>query len=376
MINLDRFYTELEKIGVDFFTGVPDSLLKSFCAYVTDKVDPEKHIISANEGGAVGLAIGYYLATGKLPLVYLQNSGLGNVINPLTSLADRDVYSIPLLFMIGWRGEPGVKDEPQHVKQGKVTLETLEVLGVPHVVIDENEKKSLSKLNEIVKISLDESRPVAVVVRKNTFSDYKLKQDSIASFPHNREDAIKVILENLSADDVIVSTTGMTSRELFEYRSEMGDGHGRDFLTVGGMGHASQIALGVSKGCPEKNVVCIDGDGAALMHLGSLSISGTSGVKNFKHIVINNGSHDSVGGQPTLAFDVDLSAIAKAIGYNCFKKCDSLSDLEDILPDFLGSEGPVFLEICTAKGNRSDLGRPTTTPIENKIAFMENLGVS
>ena len=373
MINPSNFYNALKTSGVDFFTGVPDSLLKSFCAYVTDNSSPEKHVIAANEGGAVGLAIGYYLSTGKLPLVYLQNSGLGNVINPLTSLADHDVYSIPLLFLIGWRGKPDSIDEPQHIKQGKITLETLDVLDVPYIIIDENEKQSINKLSGIIKRSLDESKPVAVVVKKNSFLDYQLKQEQSTSFMHKREDVIKMIADNLSVNDVVVSTTGMSSRELFEYRAFKGDGHGKDFLTVGGMGHASQIALGVAKGNPKKNVVCIDGDGSTIMHLGSLSISGSSDVKNFKHIVVNNGSHDSVGGQPTVAFDINLTAIAEANGYKCFKRCDSMSSLDKVIIDFLRSEGPVFLEILAAKGSRSNLGRPTKTPIENKIAFMKNL---
>jgi len=375
MISPEIFYNKMLESGVDFFTGVPDSLLKSFCAYVTDNTPVEKHVIAANEGASVGLAIGYHLATGKTPLVYLQNSGLGNTINPLASLADKEVYSTPMVLMVGWRGEPGVKDEPQHVKQGRITPATLDVMEIPYVVIDKDEESSLSKLIELLELANRESKPCAILVKKGAFSSYKLQNDIASDLSYKREDVVTAVANSLSETDLVVATTGMASRELFEFRASKKQGHSSDFLTVGGMGHASQIALGVAKGDSSRNVICLDGDGAALMHLGSLAISGMSQCKNFKHIVINNGAHDSVGGQPTLAFDIDLTAIAKASGYNCFKKCTSLDELSGVLPEFLSSEGPVFLEVLAAKGNRADLGRPTTTPQENKEAFMANIGV-
>lgn len=375
MINPKTFFNELSALGVNFYAGVPDSLLKSFCAYVTDNVAKENHVITANEGAAVGLGIGYHLSVGGIPLVYLQNSGLGNTINPIASLADEEVYSIPILLMIGWRGEPGVKDEPQHVKQGRVTLETLEVMGIPYVVIDENEAESIEKLKEITNISKQASKPCAIVVKKGAFSKYNLKESMSKRASYRREDVIKLVAKNLSEKELVVSTTGMASRELFEYRADNNLGHSADFLTVGGMGHASQIALGVAIGAKDRNVVCIDGDGAALMHMGSLAISGMSKANNFKHIVINNGAHDSVGGQPTLAFEVDLTAVAKACGYECFPRCKSLEQLQDVIQQFLQADGPLFLEVLCDIGSRSDLGRPTTSPKENKHAYMENIGV-
>lgn len=375
MVNPEVFYKTLIENNVDFFTGVPDSLLKSFCAYVTDHAPEGNHIITANEGASVGLAIGYHLSTGRIPLLYLQNSGLGNTINPLASLADKEVYSIPMVLMIGWRGEPGVKDEPQHVKQGRITLNTLDVMEIPYEVITEDEVDSLVKIKSMIELASLESKPCAVLVKKGAFSSYKLDSDLVGQFKQKREDAVKVIADSLSKDDLVVATTGMASRELFEHRANSNEAHDSDFLTVGGMGHASQIALGVAKGKPDRNVICIDGDGAAIMHMGSLAISGTSKCKNLKHIVINNGSHDSVGGQPTIAFDVDLTAIAKSSGYLCFNPCSSLTELEGVLPEFLNCEGPAFLEVYTSKGNRSELGRPTTTPLENKEAFMRSLGV-
>jgi phosphonopyruvate decarboxylase len=375
MIKPSEFFNLLQGEGVEYFAGVPDSLLKAICAYISDSVSANNHVISANEGAAVGLGIGYHLATGNLPLVYMQNSGLGNIINPLTSLADEDVYSIPMLLLIGWRGEPGVKDEPQHVKQGRVTLDTLEALGVPYEVIDSNcEGLELAeKLKKACDFAKNNSRAFALVVRKGAFEPYTLKAASDEVQEYRREDAIKDIVEHLSNDDIVVSTTGMASRELFEYRKAKGQSHGADFLTVGGMGHASQIAMGIASQKSNRNVLCIDGDGAALMHMGSLAIIGQSQLTNYKHIVINNGAHDSVGGQPTVANSISLPDIAKACGYSAIISCDNLDSIGNSLNNFFSSEGPCFMEIKVGKGNRKDLGRPTTTPIENKIAFMQNL---
>lgn len=372
MVECSDFFEYLRESGIEFFTGVPDSLLKSICAYISDNVPSERHIIAANEGASVGMALGYHLATGKLPLVYLQNSGLGNLINPLLSLADRDVYSVPMMLLIGWRGEPGVKDEPQHIKQGVVTLSTLEALDIPHIIID-HETDYSSKLDPLLERARRESRPVAVVVRKNTFQGYKLKQVIPQISNDTREDAISMIAEALSEKDLIVSTTGMASRELFEYRKNNNQTHDKDFLTVGGMGHASQIALGIATNIKNRTVVCIDGDGSALMHLGSLAINGQNGTRNFKHIVLNNAAHDSVGGQPTVAQKVSLTSIAEASGYRWIMRCSNLAELESSLDDFLHSVGPSFLEVAVARGSRTDLGRPTTTPIDNKIAFMKNI---
>jgi len=373
MIKASFFYNLLKEHGVEYFTGVPDSLLKSFCAYVSDYSPKSNHIIAANEGAAVGLALGYHLATEKLPMVYMQNSGLGNTVNPILSLADKDVYSIPMLLLVGWRGEPGEKDEPQHVKQGKVTVAMLEAMGIPYEIIDSDEDKVAAQIKKASKLALDSSIPVALVIKKGTFDSYTLKANDDVVTTYKREDAVKKIVDRLSSDDVVVSTTGMASRELFEYRKAKGQSHRADFLTVGGMGHASQIALGIAGQKKERNIICIDGDGAALMHLGSMAISGQSGLNNFKHIVINNGAHDSVGGQPTIANDICLDKIAKGCGYTYAKCCNSLEDFEQYFSDFMENKGPAFLEVKVAKGNRKDLGRPTTSPQENKFAFIGNL---
>jgi len=297
MIEVKEFYNELLNNDINFFTGVPDSLLKSFCAYIKDNVSSEKNIVSANEGNAIGLVSGYYLASKKIGLVYMQNSGLGNALNPLVSLADKLVYSIPMLLIIGWRGEPNKKDEPQHKKQGLITTETLEMLGIKYEILDEdtsNDEMRL-KVKRAYSYMTKNNEPYALVIKKDTFDEYKLKSNSIFDFEMTREEAIEIVISKMKENSVTVSTTGMASRELFELREKHKENHSRDFLTVGSMGHASQIALGIALSNKDKGVYCIDGDGALLMHLGGLAIIGNQEPKNFKHILINNGSHDSVG---------------------------------------------------------------------------------
>ena len=370
MIQTKEFYESLDQNGIDFYTGVPDSLLKDICSYISDNATVEKHVISANEGGAVALATGYYLATSKLPLVYMQNSGFGNTINPLLSLADPKVYSIPMLLLIGWRGEPGVKDEPQHVKQGEVSETLLKALDIPHVIIS-NQTLDIDK---IIKDSVEHAKtnntPFAILVKKGTFEPYSLKNKLKTNFDLTREQAIIKSTELLYDSDIVVATTGKTSRELFEFRSRNNQGHHRDFLTVGGMGHANQIALGIALAKPEKTVYCFDGDGAVLMHTGSLGIVGDLKIENFKHIIFNNGAHDSVGGQPTIGFDIDFGKIAKSFNYNKVFRIEKLNDFDEIFMNFQKEKGPCLLEIIVNKGARKDLGRPTVSPKENKLDFM------
>lgn len=364
MISCKDFYELLTEKGIDFFTGVPDSLLKDFNAYIMD--NSNNHIITANEGNAIAMATGYHLATGKTPLVYMQNSGHGNAINPLTSLADKDVYSIPMILLIGWRGEPGNQDEPQHIKQGKVTINILESLEIPYTIMPdslENLTLNVSKL----------SSPYALVVKKGTFEPYTLKNKLETLYDSKREDAIKLIVNSLAEKDIIVSTTGKTSRELFEYREEKRQGHERDFLTVGSMGHSSSIAMSIALQKKERQVYCLDGDGALIMHMGSLAVIGQQRPKNFRHIVFNNGCHESVGGQPTAGFYIDIPAIAKACGYNLVMRAEKPEEIKEKLKLLKNSEGPALLEIRINNSSRSDLGRPTTTPKENKEKFMDFL---
>lgn len=369
MLACNDFYDALTKHHITFFAGVPDSLLKDICAYITDHTGSERHIITANEGNAVALATGYYLSTGHPGLVYMQNSGLGNAVNPLTSLADPEVYSIPLLMLIGWRGEPGSKDEPQHVKQGKITLQLLETLGIPYSILPAEPVQALFVVQEATRVMEQSLCPYALVVRADTFQPYRLQKHIVTAYEMVREDAIKTFVEWNQPEDIVVSTTGKASRELFEQRKHVGR-MSQDFLTVGSMGHASQIALGIALMHPDQQVFCLDGDGAFIMHMGVLATIGTQRVPNFKHIVINNGAHDSVGGQPTAGFDIDIPSIARACGYTYATRAETREQLMAQLDHLRASPGPALLEVRVNKGARPNLGRPTASPIQNKESFM------
>ena len=376
MIRPSFFYDRLKDFGIDFFTGVPDSLLKNLCAYITDHADDSHNIIAANEGGAMGLAAGHYLATGQIPVVYMQNSGEGNIINPLASLTDPDVYNIPVLLVIGWRGKPGVHDEPQHVKQGKVTTGLLNVMGIDYTVLSKEEDKAESQIKKAVEYMQRTNECYALVIEKDTFDSYILQNIEKNDLTMSREEAIQTVAAALGEKDCIVSTTGMISRELFEYRAAMNQGHERDFLTVGSMGHASQIALGIALAQPNRRVWCFDGDGAAIMHMGSMAIVAQKASGNYVHVVFNNGAHDSVGGQPTVGLRINLPAVAKAVGFNKIYSVNNKEELQKILDSNIlsvTSEGATFLEVKVRKGNRKDLGRPITTPIQNKEALMSFL---
>ena len=375
MINCEKFYNAMSEEGLGLYAGVPDSLLKEICACINERSGEAEHVIAANEGSAVALALGSYLATGKVGMVYMQNSGLGNAVNPLLSLADEQVYSIPVLLMIGWRGEPGVKDEPQHLKQGEVTLGMLEAMGVPYEILPDTDDQAQAVLKQMVSHARDKKKPTAVVVRKDTFAKYHRKTDVLGSpkMTLKREQALEVILDEIPEEDLVVATTGMISREIFEYRDKTGRGHERDFLTVGGMGHCSQIAMGIAASDKNRQLYCVDGDGAVIMHMGSLAITGQYRGGNLMHIVLNNGCHDSVGGQPSAGLDIDIPAIAKACGYSKAMSVDTEKGIRREMQRFAGTqynaEAPVLLEVRVLPGSRSDLGRPTTTPIENKEGF-------
>ncbi len=371
MISPEYFYGKLADMGVGFFTGVPDSLLKHLCAYLKDNVPDDRNIIAANEGCAVGLAAGYHLATNKVPMVYMQNSGMGNATNPLLSLADPDVYNIPMVLVIGWRGEPGVHDEPQHVKQGKITCTLLETMGIPYGVLPSDEDGCDRLFDTCRKHLVEKGSPFAIVVRKDTFSEYKpSKKAEDHPYEMSREDAIGIIAAK-EKGSIFVSTTGMASRELYELRDRNGEPHDSDFLTVGSMGHSSQIALGIALNRPERRIVCIDGDGAVIMHMGGMSTISTMAPGNMTHIMINNGVHDSVGGQPTTSREIDIHGIAQSMGYKHVFTVETKAELEKALEC---KEGPVFLQVMVRRGNRKDLGRPKSTPAENKNALMKNIG--
>ena len=372
MITPKFFVEKLRNGGIDFFTGVPDSLLKNVCAYITDNCNDDNNIITANEGGAVALAAGYHLATGKVGCVYMQNSGEGNAVNPLASLTDREVYHIPLLLLIGWRGRPGIHDEPQHVKQGKVTTGMLNVMGINYDVLSKDEDTAAKQIERALRIIHETGNAYALVVEKDTFDSYTLQNVTNSGYTLSREEAIQTVAASIPENAVIVSTTGMISRELFEYRTAMEQGHERDFLTVGSMGHASMIALGIALQHPERKVYCFDGDGASIMHMGNMAIVGSKLPKNYVHVVFNNGAHDSVGGQPTVGHDIDLVEIAHAMHYNNAVCVDTAEQLKETLANMPDS-GLQLIEVRVKKGNRKDLGRPTTTPLQNKEALMQFL---
>eukprot|EP01029_Cantina_marsupialis_P006147 TRINITY_DN16691_c0_g2_i1.p1 TRINITY_DN16691_c0_g2~~TRINITY_DN16691_c0_g2_i1.p1 ORF type:complete len:431 (-),score=138.82 TRINITY_DN16691_c0_g2_i1:155-1255(-) len=363
----------LDERGMNFFTGVPDSLLKDFCAYITDNSTPEKHLITANEGAAVGYAAGYHMATGKVPIVYMQNSGLGNTVNPIMSLADPGVYSIPMLMIIGWRGEPGKRDEPQHRVQGAKTPAMLASMDIPFEVLPDFAEGAEEVLDHALHYIKKRNAPYALLVKKQTFEKYALKNTVVNEFPLSREEFLEQIIPKLDRWDVVVGTTGFTSREIFELREKYNQDHSRDFLTVGSMGHAATIGLGIAAAKPSRNVYVFDGDGAALMHMGGMATIGKLAPKNLKHVIINNIVHDSVGGQPTGCENVDFGKVAEGCGYKTILSATTIEEIQEAVPKFQNAEGPALLEVFVHGGARKDLGRPTTTPIENKDSFMEFL---
>lgn len=358
--------------GIDFYTGVPDSFLKGLCdeLFARFGTDSPSHIVAHNEGGAIGLCAGHTLSTGKPALCYMQNSGLGNTVNPLTSLMDPAVYSLPCLLVIGWRGEPGVKDEPQHVKQGAVTLSQLDLLDIPYEILspDTDDETFQTSFRTLLSV-LEKGMPAALVVRKGALTSQEhpaYGNDAVLS----RERAAEIILDASGETDAFVTTTGKLSREVFELREARGEGHSHDFLTVGSMGHASMIALRIAEENPGRRVWCLDGDGALLMHLGSLPVIGCRHPSNLIHAVINNGAHETVGGMPVCSGTLDITSLARAADYSCVLRADSEDSLRAVLRDLPCLSGPVLLEIRCACGARSDLGRPTTTPLQNRDAFM------
>ena len=366
-MNVEKF---LKKLDVDFFVGVPDSQLKELCNHLMYNygLDRAHHIIAANEGNCVAIAAGYYLSTGKIPVVYMQNSGEGNIINPVASLTSSKVYSIPIIFIVGWRGKPGVHDEPQHVFQGEITLKLLEDIGIKYCVLNnELNEESIDKNICELKKQLELGNSIAFVVEKNFFDsniifEYKNSYDLL------REDIIEHIVK-VSGNDPIISTTGKTSRELFEIREKLKQTHNKDFLTVGSMGHASSISLGIALNS-KKRIWCIDGDGAAIMHLGAMTTIGYYNPKNLIHIIINNESHESVGGQPTVASKIDFVNIAKSCGYQYAVCVDNLDEFDIILNEILSKNILCFIEVKSKIGSRTNLGRPTLKPAENKERFM------
>ncbi len=366
--------TFVNMLNVDFYTGVPDSLLKPLCNYLMDAygIDSKHHMIAANEGNCTAIAAGYHLATGKVPAVYMQNSGEGNVINPLASLLNDKVYAIPMIFIVGWRGEPGVHDEPQHIYQGEVTVKLLEDMDVAaYVVTKETTEEELDAQMQVFRSLLAQGKDVAFVVKKGALSFEKNVEYSNKN--HMRREEIIEHIVNVSKEDPILSTTGKASRELFEIREKNGQSHKYDFLTVGSMGHTSSIALGVALQKPQQKIWCIDGDGAMLMHMGAMAVIGANKPSNLVHIVINNGAHETVGGLPTVASEINLVKMAEACGYPYAVRVSEFEQLDKELQAAKERRELTLIEVECAIGARKDLGRPTTTALENKENFMRYL---
>ena len=364
----------VEIIGSEFYTGVPDSQLKALCNYLMSRygIDPHHHVIAANEGNCTALAAGYHLATGKVPVVYMQNSGEGNIINPAASLLNDKVYAIPVVFVVGWRGEPGIHDEPQHIYQGEVTVKLLEDMDIATFVIGkETTDAEAAEAMESFRKILAAGKDVAFVIRKGALTDAP-KVEYKNDYTMVREEIIQHIVK-ASGEDPIISTTGKASRELFETRAANGQSHKYDFLTVGSMGHASSIALGVAVNKPEQRIWCVDGDGAVLMHMGSMAVMGANKPANIIHVVINNGAHETVGGMPTVAGSIDLVKIALACGYPNAVCVDNFEELDYELEAAKARNALSLIEVKCSIGARDDLGRPTTTALENKQNFMEYL---
>lgn len=374
MISPEDFVTWLAEHNVRDYAGVPDSLLKNLGNQLLADENVRSHTIVANEGNAIGQAIGVYLGTGNPAAVYMQNSGLGNAINPILSLADKQVFGIPMIVIIGWRGRPGTKDEPQHLKQGRVMMEMINAMEFPVEILPTDSEDAKKVVSTLLETSRNERTPVFLVVRENTFS--AVIASSVREFELSlptREEALSLFLSTAGTDAAVFATTGMLSRELFELRQTHPETEHLDFMTVGGMGHASSIALGFALSKPGKSVWCLDGDGALLMHAGALATIGHVGPKNFRHLVFNNGVHDSVGGQPTSITSVDIQELGKAMGYASTSRADSLEELALKLEELFHSDGPALLEIKIRPGHRPDLGRPTRTPNESMLLFMANL---
>jgi phosphonopyruvate decarboxylase len=377
VIKAEHFVEHLERLGVRFFAGVPDSLLKNLGDQLSSERLSVAHCIAANEGAAVGMAIGHHLRTGETPAVYMQNSGIGNAVNPILSIADRDVYSIPMLLILGWRGRPGTEDEPQHVKQGRIMEPLLNAMEIPFAVLPSGEASARATLDGLVSKARSRSAPVALLVERGVFADPATRPEASTRTDNrpSREEALRVLADLIGTNSLIVSTTGMLSRELFEHRVARGDTTSRDFLTVGGMGHASSIALGIARSEPSREVWCLDGDGALLMHAGSLAVIGQLAPPRYFHVVFNNGVHDSVGGQPTAIRNVNVPQLALANGYSSALSVGRLSELASAIDSARRLRGPALIELLVRPGSRPDLGRPTTSPADNKAIFMRNIDI-
>lgn len=357
MIDQQRFLDILDEVGVNFFTGVPDSYLNGFCNCLLKNIPVERNIIAANEGNAIAIASGYYFSTGRVPLVYMQNSGIGNTINPLLSLADKAVYSVPMVLLIGWRGEPGTDDHAQHTMQGKITTKLLDLMDIPFIIAGDNDDLLEKQVKQLIELAKRERKVVALIARKGVFADEKKSTAPIENgYPLFREEAIEVVLDAMPKNTIYVATTGRATRELYFLREKRSEAHNCDFLNVGSMGHASSVAFSLALENKNRKVVCFDGDSAALMHMGALSMVSNINVPNLLHVVLNNGAHESVGGQPSVGMNIDFTTIAQGAGYQTIGH--SVATKEEIINAVknLSESGKAsFLDVRIKKGLSGNL---------------------
>lgn len=365
------FLESLDKAGVNFFTGVPDSYLHGFCCELKSTCSLEKNIIAANEGNAIGIAVGHYLATSEVPLVYMQNSGLGNAVNPLASLACNGMLGVPMILLIGWRGDPWHDDHIQHELQGEITPKTLDIMGIPRITLcSENFNEAVEWA---VTTAITEETPVGILVPKGLLNGKKKPSDNNGFFL-SREQAISIVLDAAPPDAIYSATTGRASRELFHLRETRGEGHDRDYLNVGSMGHASSVTLGMALARPERHFVCLDGDAAVIMHMGALTMPSKIGAPNFLHVVLNNGEHESVGGQPSAGYTANLTAIAAASGYQTYGRFVSeLDEVSYAVKKLCSCGRAAFLDIHIHSGIRSDMPGLDINPKSMRNSLISSL---
>ena len=373
MVNQKELFEALQTMGVDFFTGVPDSLLNDFCLYMTHNMTAEQHVMAANEGNAIAIAAGHYMATGKLPLVYMQNSGIGNATNPLLSLTHECVYGIPMLLVIGWRGDPAISDHAQHKKQGELTPVLMKDMDIPYEILDD-ENTVIEKFCKAADKAREISSPVALIAKKAILTQKEKKQQYPESSLMNREEAISVVMDIFGEDSIYLGTTGRATREVHEQLKQHGIGVGHEWQNVGSMGHVSSVGLGIALACPNKRVVVFDGDAAAVMHMGALATNGRYHADNLIHIVLNNGVNESVGGQPSSGQLINLTMIAKACGYETpITFVDSRFALQDALKRFETEKKMAFVDVHVRQGIRPDMPKLGIDHKAVKRELMENL---
>jgi len=365
MIKVNALINLLKKNNTNFFTGVPDSVLKELSSSLQN-VNKKNHIIATNEGAAVSIGIGHYLSTKKIPAIYMQNSGLSNALNPLISIAHEKVYSIPLILIIGWRGSPRLKDEPQHNVKGKITEQILKLLNIKYTIL--RSVSDINKFDKQIKSAKKNKSIVACLIEQGTLEKIKNTKKKKDFYNLDKELFFKTLLENLKKNTKIISSTGYNSRELMYIRKKYKFNNTKDFYMVGGMGHASSVALGYSLSSKNKTI-CIDGDGSLLMHLGSIKTAGTFANKNFKYILLNNNAHDSVGGQSTYSNDIDFEKLSKSLGFQKFYSIKDLKNLKTIIKKFLLDKSLCFLEVKVTNSKIKKLPRPTDL-IKIKNQFM------